>query len=96
MTGPFAATVEALRAMRAHHWDLDACYAFDRLIDAAQSLNSGAAYFNADPERMAKLDKHMRRIAQGINATYRAEPLTAREIEIMDAEARSEREKEDV
>jgi DNA-binding NarL/FixJ family response regulator len=96
MTGPFDTTIAALRDIRAEHWDLDACYAFDRLIEAAQSLNNGAPYFNADPARMAKIEKHIKRIAQGINATYRREHLTPREIEIMDMDARSERTREEM
>ena len=96
MSGPFTTTIAALRDIRAEHWDMDACYALDRVIEAAQSLNNGAPYFNADPARMAKLDKHIKRIAQGINATYRREPLTPRELEMIEQDARSERTREEM
>ena len=92
MTGPLTDTIKAIRDLRSEHWDLDACYALDRVIDAATALNNSAPYFNDDADRMAKLDKHIRRLALGIAAQYRTEPLTPREIETRDAEERRERE----
>lgn len=92
MTGPLTDTIKALRDLRLEHWNMDACYALDRVIDAATALNNTAPYWNDPDGRLAKLDKHIRRMAIGIAAQYRTEPLTAREIETRDAEERRERE----
>lgn len=96
MKGPYAETVAAIRDLRALHWDLDACYALDRLIDAATALNNAAPYWRDDQDRNAKLSKHLRRAALSISAQFRTEPLTPREIEVIDIDFRSKAAREDM
>lgn len=96
MTGPLTDTIKALRDLRLEHWNMDACYALDRVIDAATALNQTAPYWNDPDGRLAKMDKHIRRMALGIAAQYRTEPLTPRELEMVQQDERSERTREEV
>lgn len=89
MTGPFAETIAAIRILRGEHWDIDACYALDRLIDAATALNNAAPYWHDDEDRTGKLIKHLRRAAISISAQYPLEPLTGRELEMILQDERS-------
>jgi hypothetical protein len=69
---PYAATIAALRALRAEVWDLDGCYSLDRLIDAATALNNAAPHWSDEfGKRTRKLGKHLRRAGLSIAAQYR-------------------------
>lgn len=92
----FRKTAEAIRILRLTVWDLDGCYALDRLHDAAMSLHSARQYVDAEPRRLEKLDKHLRRLAIEAASQFPAEPPTPREIEVMEIDARSKARREEM
>ncbi len=94
MTPELKATREAIRGLRVHVWDLDYCYALDRLMDAAQSVGQALAHVEHDPARAAKLDKQLRKMALDIMTRCPRE-LTPRDVEIMDMDARNKAQRED-
>lgn len=91
----FHATAKAIRDIRLTVWDLDGCYALDRLYDAAQNIGRALEYAQPDAERAAKLDKHLRKMAIEISCQFGTEPPTPREIEVMDMDARNKALRED-
>ena len=83
--------------LRQHIWDLDGCYALDRLIAAAAELQQAAPYFSDDECRMAKINRHLRALALAIAAQYPTQSAELRAVN-MDrdrADARSKQMRED-
>lgn len=90
-------TAFAIKQLRLTVWDLDGCYALDRLEEAARAIQTATGYFRDDDERVAKINKHLRRLALSIAAQYPAQSAELREInaERDRADARSAAMRED-
>jgi hypothetical protein len=75
-----ATTRARISDLRRHVWDLDGCYALDKLIDAAAALQQAAPYFSDDEARVAKINRHLRALALAIAAQYPAQSSELRDI----------------
>lgn len=91
----FLATRDAVRAMRLHVWDMDGCYALDRIADAANALHLALQYSKAEPRTIAKLDKHLRRLAQDVFAQFPVEPPSPAMLARDEADMKSKMMRED-
>lgn len=91
----FHATAKAIRDIRLTVWDLDGCYALDRLYDAALNIGRALEYTQPDPDRATKLDKQLRKMAIEISCQFPPEPPTPREIEVINMDARNKALRED-
>jgi hypothetical protein len=63
-------TAQAIKHLRAEMWDIDACFGLDRLEEAARAVQNAASYIPDDDRRIAKVNKHLRRLALSIAAQY--------------------------
>ncbi len=92
-----ATTRARISELRLHIWDLDGCYALDRLVAAAAELQQAAPYFSDDEARVAKINKHLRALALTIAAQYPAQSAELRAVnrDRDRADARSKQQRED-
>lgn len=97
MTARPMTTRQSIAELRRHVWDLDGCYALDRLETAAAAIQQASEHFRDDEAGVPKINKHLRQLALAIAAQYPPQSAELREInEGRDrADARSKAMRED-